>query len=70
MVTRRTPVMDGRAMLRAHAKGFEAMDGAANPRGEHWVTRDGDPVFVPYSGPPFTGQHFDTEALEEILDLD
>jgi hypothetical protein len=42
------------------------MDGAANPRGEHWIAENGDPVFVPYAW-PLNGEFFDTEGLEEIL---
>ena len=52
-------------MLREH--GFELMDGSTNPRGEHWVAKNGYPVFVPYAGPPFTGADFDGLTLEEIL---
>ncbi len=42
------------------------MDGSANPRGEHWIAENGDPVFAPYAH-PFTGDYFDTDVLDEIL---
>jgi hypothetical protein len=46
---------------------YEPLPGSTNPRGEHWVAKDGYPKFFPYAGPPFNGQSFDKEAFDEIL---
>jgi hypothetical protein len=60
----RVPVAEGRRLLRDAE--FEPQEGSANPRGEHWIRDDGFPAFVPYA-PPFTGEFFDKEALDDIL---
>jgi len=58
-------VIAGRGILRG--QDFQPMEGSTNPRGEHWIAKNGFPVFVPYAGPPFTGTDFDGEAFNEIL---
>jgi len=62
----KTPAAEGRAQLRDAR--LEPMEGANCVRGEIWIRRNGYPVFVPYAGPPFNQEHFDAEALKNILD--